>query len=195
MSRNAAVVVFDGVAEWHVAIALASLRRYAGFRVLTIGFGHLPVLAESGLRVLPELTIGECSLDGVDALIVPGGELWERGPIATMTGFLHRASLMKTRIAAIGSGVVAVADAGLLDAGPHSSDGRDDRGAWLGALAPSYRGHLHHVDAAVTVEGDIITATGRSPLDFAAALLGSVGGFDADQLDAWRSLHDRDASL
>ena len=108
MSRNAAVVVFDGVAEWHVAIALASLRRYAGFRVLTIGFGHLPVLAESGLRVLPELTIGECSLDGVDALIVPGGELWERGPIATMTGFLHRASLMKTRIAAIGSGVVAV---------------------------------------------------------------------------------------
>ncbi len=186
---NAAVVVFDGIATWQVAVALASLRRAAGFRVLTIGFGHLPVLADTGMRVLPERTMDECGLEGVDVLVVPGGELWQRGPIASMTAFLHRARLVQCGVAAIGTGVVALANAGLLDARPHSSDGLDDGGTWLANRAPSYRGHVHHRPKPVTSDHDLITATGRSTIEFAAALLAGPAEFDPDQLDAWRSLH------
>lgn len=188
--HNVAVLIFDGAAEWQVALALTSLRRYAAMRIIPIGLGPLPILAASGLRVIPEQTLGACVLGEIAFIVIPGGELWERGPMPSVDTFLHRAATLRARIAGIGTGVIPLARAGLLDDRFHASDGGNDGGAWLRSHVPSYLGAAFHVGSASMDDRRIITAASRATSAFAGSLMRASGVVDAEQAEAWRQLHD-----
>lgn len=189
IDRNAFVLVFDGMVEWQIALALASLRRVAGARVIPIGFGPLAVVGLSGLRIIPEGTLLTTKLQRQDLVLVPGGDVWERSEMGTMSAFLHRAGLFQTWIAGIGTGVIPIAYARLLRARTHSSNGQAEGSSWLEAYVQGYEGRALHRPHSVTTCDRVTTAAGNASLDFAAELLSGFAGLDPDQVAAWRRLH------
>jgi putative intracellular protease/amidase len=70
------VLVFEGFADWQVALALSEIRRPGEWEVHTVGFSRESVTSMSGLRVAPDCSLDELDLDAAALLIVPGGHVW-----------------------------------------------------------------------------------------------------------------------
>lgn len=169
--RHVFLFVFDGFVEWEVAYALALLRTSAESRIIPIAVNPLPVVGLSGLRVTPERTTAAISLAPTDLLVLPGGERWECGPMDSVSDLLRIARRRRTWIAAIGTGVVPLAHAGLLRVVAHTSDGCEDGHAWLSARAPGYLGSEHHTSNRVEFDDHVLTAASSACGAFAIELL------------------------
>jgi len=100
-NQTAYLFVFDGFADWEPASALAELRRTFGFSVQTVGLTRNYVKSMGGLKILPDLLIGEAQPDLTGILIVPGGDAWMRGEMKEVTGLVKAVTGAGKPVAAI----------------------------------------------------------------------------------------------
>jgi putative intracellular protease/amidase len=174
------VLVFDGLADWEPAYALAELRRSGQHEVVSVGFHRQAVTSMGGLRIVPDRTLAEVQGDEVLVLILPGGDLWERDdayPRADVEALLARVQAAGRPIAAICGATVALARAGFLDDRRHTSNGLD----YLRETVPSYGGDALYDPALAVRDRGLITASGLGAVDFAREIFAEVGVFtDAD---------------
>ncbi|GGS50464.1 type 1 glutamine amidotransferase family protein [Actinokineospora fastidiosa] len=188
---NAHLYVLDTMADWEVGHLIAELNTGRFFAepgtalpVRTVGATRAPIRTMGGLTIAPDLAIDELAPQESALLILPGSEIWdaqEHAPAAAKAAEFLAAGVP---VAAICGATVALAAAGLLDTRIHTSN---DPNA-LAALAPNYLGaHLYRNEPAV-VDGDLITASGVAPLEFARAVLSRLGVLSQPALDAWYGL-------
>ncbi|MGL5818443.1 MAG: DJ-1/PfpI family protein [Phycicoccus sp.] len=194
-SRTVHLAVVDTMADWEVGHLTAHLAHLGGgsprgdLRLRTVGRADRPVTTKGGLRVIPDLTLD--ALDPTDSamLVLPGGDEWhlsERtGPfVAAARAFLAAG----TPVAAVCGATFGLAAAGLLDDVAHTSNDP----SFL--AASGYAGGDRYVtDQPAVVDGDVVTATGIAPVQFAAAVFRRLGAHPEHRLDAWVRLYgDRD---
>ena len=85
-------------------------------------------------------------------------------------------------MAAICGATAGLARAGLLDNTKHTNNSLD----YLAAT--HYKGAIHYKDAPAVRDGNLITASAMSPVDFAKEIFSCLGVYDDDVLDAWYGL-------
>src|SRR5688500_8755929 len=98
------VLVPEGLADWEPGYAVAGLRNWAKLRVHTVGFTRDPVTTMGGIRVLPDLALGELrpTREAVRLFLLPGGDLWEGDyPAAALEPVLHELAQAGVPVAAI----------------------------------------------------------------------------------------------
>lgn len=146
------VLMFDGLAEWEAPLALCEVRNSSKFAVVTVGFTRAPVTTMAGFTLTPDIALSEVNPDDAAMLILPGGELWERGSPEGVSALLRAFEARDLPIAAICGATLEVARAGLTKGRRHTSS---DQG-YLEALVPEYadgalldrlgrhRRHAHH---------------------------------------------------
>jgi putative intracellular protease/amidase len=150
--RTCAVFIFDGFADHEVALVLASLRKTGDCTLETFSTKGQPVTAMSGLRALPHTSLPNMCPEDYDLLFLPGGEKWEKGDNLEIFP-LVKATVGRRLIAAASEGILALADLGLLDHIPHTSNFP----GYLQQYCPDYEGaHLHRCSSSVHA-GNIIT--------------------------------------
>ena len=191
MGKNAHLYVLDTLADWEPGYLIAELNsgRYfaepgSALPVRTVGATTAPIRTKGGLQLTPDLAVAE--LDPADSavLILPGGDTWPEPTHAPILAKAREFLAAGVPVAAICGATIALAQAGLLDDRPHTSN---DPGA-LAQFAPNYRGGAHYVAAPAVVDGDLITATGTAPVEFARAVLDRLGVLRPSTLDAWHRL-------
>jgi transcriptional regulator GlxA family with amidase domain len=175
-------LAFDGFADWHAAQALCEIRRPGEWRLQTVGFSLQPVLSMGGLRLLPELTLDEMELDRAALLIVPGGYVWERGQGDEAAEAARRVHSAGAPVAAVDSGVLVLARAGLLDACRHT-------GSWpghIGTHVPTYTG-ADQFDASVLAvsDGGVITASQLGSVEFAREVIRTLDLYSPSDREHW----------
>jgi len=182
--------VLDTLADWEPSFLTAELNTGRMFRkrgtsvpVRTVGATHNQVTTLGGLRVTPDITLAELSPSDAAVLILPGADTWATQPAALTKAAEFLAAGVP--VAAICGATVALANTGLLDSRPHTSNDRE----LLAAVCPGYHGAAYYVEATVVTDGDLITATGTAPLDFARAVLARLDVVSAEALEAWYQLH------
>ena len=122
--KRIGILAADGVAALHLAGSLDALLAaalddgYGGrlpcYEVLSIGLTGAPVRTESGMMFMPQESLE--SAPELDTIIVPGGRAWNHTDAsATVAPWILQRMWETRRIAAICSGVYAVAATGLLD--------------------------------------------------------------------------------
>ena len=175
-------LAFDGFADWHAAQALCEIRRPGDWQLKTVGFSMQPVLSMAGLRVVPELTLDELDLRRAALLIVPGGYLWEHGygdEAVQAVGRLHAAGVP---VAAVDSGVLVLARAGLLDACRHT-------GSWpghIGTHVPAYGGAEQYDASALAVSDEgVITASQLGSVEFAREVIRALDLYNPSDREHW----------
>ena len=178
-------LAFDGFADWHAAHALCEIRRPGEWQLKTVGFSLQPVLSMGGMRVVPELTLERLDLQRAAMLIVPGGYLWEHGHGDEAVEAARRVHAAGAPVAAVDSGVLVLARAGLLDACRHT-------GSWpghIGAHVPGYAGADQFDPTVLAVsDGGTITASQLGSVEFAREVIRTLDLYNSSDREHWYRL-------
>jgi putative intracellular protease/amidase len=187
------IYVQDSLADWEAGYAIAELHSERFFkkaaqplRVKSCALSMKPVTTMGGLTIMPDLLVSEMNLSEAALLILPGGNTWleaQHEPVIAKAAAFLAAGVP---VAAICGATFALGRAGLLNQQNHTSNDL----AFLRQIAgEAYTGaHLYQQQGAVR-DGNLITASGTAPLDFAYLILELLGVFESDTLNFWYRLH------
>jgi putative intracellular protease/amidase len=183
-SPSTAVLVFEGFADWEPAYALTGLRQWGRHSVTTYGYDLSPVRSMGGLTVVPDRALED--LDGVEMLLLPGGNMWEQGyPADRLEPVLHRLVAESIPVAGICAATVALARAGLFRDRRHTSNGRD----FLRHYAPGYETPDGYVDQLAVADRGIISASGLGAVEFAVEIFTTLRAFSDETIAQFRTMY------
>jgi putative intracellular protease/amidase len=188
---TAYLYILETLADWEPGHALAELSsgRYLKdpslkYNVVLCGRTMDPVTTMGGLHLVPDVLISTISPGPGDILILPGADNWldpAQVPVIARVGELLERG---TVVAAICGATLGLASAGLLNNRPHTSN---DLMA-LKMFCPDYRGEDEYVHEAAVTDGNLITASGLDPVEFAYHIFRRLGVMTPATLDAWHGL-------
>ncbi|MXO80831.1 MULTISPECIES: type 1 glutamine amidotransferase family protein [unclassified Paenibacillus] len=192
MNNTVYLYVFDTMADWETGYLTAELNsgRYykkglVPSKIVTVGMEKTPVTTMGGLKILPDITLDECSIESTDTLILPGGDTWTETIHQPILKIAERCLEEGIWVAAICGATMGLAQAGLLNSRWHTSNDLE----YLKMICPNYTGENYYkVESAVT-DGKLITASGTAPLEFSVHVLKALGVFSSKTLEAWYSLN------
>ncbi|MGN0099109.1 MAG: DJ-1/PfpI family protein [Candidatus Methanomethylophilaceae archaeon] len=180
--------VQDTMADWeigHLAAELASGRFFGEdapvIRFRTVGETGEPVRTMGGLTVIPDITVSDITVSEDAVVILPGSDRWQ---VLSSSPIMDTAEAVLSAggtVCAICGATVALAERGMLDSVRHTSNGP----GFLGMFSSGYRGESLYVDEPAVSDGGVITAGSHGSLMWAKLILGHLGVFDEDVLDAW----------
>lgn len=176
-------ILTDGFADWETSLLNAVARGFYGIETAYATLDGMPVVSMGGMKVTPDIALGDLDAAGYDALIVCGGGAWEAADPPDVNEVLRKAAADGKVVAGICAGSYQLAKAGLLDGIAHTSNSRAD------LEATGYRGIASYRETAEAVrDGRIVTAAGVSPVSFMVAVMEALGLRDAN-LDYYVGLH------
>jgi len=188
-TRNVHLFVFDSMADWEAAFAIAGInnpqfqRTPGRYRVVTVGATTRPITTMGGMRILPEISLSEIDPDQSAMLILPGGDRWESSGNLEAIQVARAFFVEAVPVAAICGATLALARAGMLDDFHHTSNSRE----YL--AASGYRGGSFYCDAPAVTDEGVITASGIAPVEFAREIFRTLGLYSREALDAWYALY------
>lgn len=179
------LVVFDGWADQQTALACAEIRQHGGFDIRFSGLDDGPVTSASGLRTVPDGSVDDITPDGSRMLILPGGPLWEDRDVPAVVSAIRTFRERDIPLAAIGSGTLALARAGVLGGSRHTSNGL----AYLKEHVPDYGDELHYVNVIDVADNGLVTAHSAGAVDFAHEIVKLLELRDEPDRRTWYRLH------
>jgi len=184
--------VLDTMADWEPGYAITGISRPAyqanpgRYEVRTVGARKEAVRTMGGVTIIPDLALDDVRPEGSAMLILPGAETWEGGEHAGAVEMAERFLEAGVPVAAICGATAGLAARGLLDARPHTSNAVE----YLDTIA-GYAGHGHYVAEPAVRDGQLITASGTAPVDFARRIFEALELYEPPVLDAWYALYGR----
>lgn len=188
-TKTVHVAVYDTLADWEVGLATAHIgngywqRRPGASRVRTVGQTGEAVTTMGGLRVTPDVVLADLRPADSAMLILPGAETWLTGGNAAFAGKAREFLDAGVPVAAICGATAGLAGEGLLDDRRHTSNAPEF------LAATGYRGAHLYVDEPVVTDGQLITASGTAPTDFAREVLSHLDLYEPEVLAAWYKLY------
>lgn len=192
MNRTVYLYVFDTMSDWEIGYIAAELNsgRYfkkelAPAKIVTVGINKTPVTTMGGLKIVPDRTVEECSIQSGDALILPGGNTWTDPIHLIILNLAERCVQEGIVVGAICGATFGLAQAGLLNSRGHTSNDL----AYLQMVCPSYTGEAYYKLESSVTDGTLITASGVAPLEFTVHLLNALDVWSPATADAWYRLN------
>lgn len=182
------IYVLDTLADWELGYVTAELNSGRFFKkdapevsVKTVAVSTEPVKTMGGLTIVPDCTISEIAVNEKSVLLLPGANTWDNpghSVIIKKAGELFSAGAL---VCAICGATVALANAGLLDQRPHTSNGA----GYLEMVSPRYKGQKFFVDAPSVADRNLITASSTGGLLWAKQIIERLDVFQRNTLEAW----------
>lgn len=183
------IYILDTLADWEIGHISAELHSKRFFKkdakdiaVKTVGCSKEAIKTMGGMSIIPDCQIDDIEVSENSFLILPGADTWgdsKQGAI------LHKAEEFLSKgytVCAICGATVALANLGLLNNRPHTSNGA----GFLEMFAPgNYTGSKYYVDAPAVVDNNLITASCTGGLYWAKCILEKLEVFKEDSINAW----------
>lgn len=183
------MAVYETLADWEIGHLVVELRtgRFTGepWTVVTVGESDEPVVTMGGMRVLPDVVIGDVVPAEGDLLVLAGSGEWDAGGGGAFAELAGRFLEAGVPVAAICGATAGLARAGLLDNRKHTSAAKE----YLEYTG--YAGGANYLDERAVVDGDLITAGPDSPVQFARAALTRLGLVDEKKGEAYEGVFHR----
>lgn len=195
-TKKVYLYVFDTMSDWEVGYLTAELNsgRYfkkglAPLKVVTVGMDKNPVTTMGGLKILPSISVDDCTLERADIIVLPGGNTWTEDIHEPLLKKVSESVNEGTVVAAICGATEGLANKGLLDARRHTSNDLE----YLKMVCPNYRGESYYETEPAVTDGNLITASGVAPLEFTMHVLKALDVFAPETLHAWFKLYQTKA--
>ena len=182
------IYVLETLADWELGYVTAELNSGRFFRkdapevsVKTAAISKEPVKTMGGLTIVPDCSISDIEAGEKSVLLLPGANTWsdpKHSAIIEKAGELLSAGAM---VCAICGATAALANAGLLDGRPHTSNGA----GYLEMVSPAYRGQKFFIDAPSVADHNLITASSTGALLWAKQMIERLDVFQRSTLEAW----------
>lgn len=176
------------LADWEIGSLTAELNSKRFFRpdasqliVKTVAVSKEPVKTMGGLTIIPDLTIDEIEMTEKTVLILPGADTWSDAENAQI---IQKASVLLSKggsVCAICGATVALANAGILNDRPHTSNGK----GFLDMFCPDYKGQKFYIDQPAVSDGNLITGSATGSLMWTKLIIEKLGLFKPESLEVW----------
>jgi putative intracellular protease/amidase len=186
------LLLLEGSSDWEPGYAVAGINQQmfqaqpGRYAVRTVGVSREPIRTIGGVRILPDLALEEVDPRASAMLIMVGATAWDESeqplPVTKAAEYLAQG----TPVAAICGATLGLAKGGMLNDRPHTSNARE----YLQGAA-GYRGGGQYVDAPAVRDGDLITASGIAPIDFARCIFERLELYTPPVLQAWYDLYSK----
>ena len=183
----------DSLADWEAGYAIAELHSGRFFKkkahpltVKSCALSMNPITTMGGLKILPDLLVDEVCLSEAALLILPGGNTWLEPQHEPVIGKAAAFLAAGIPVAAICGATFALGRAGLLNHQKHTSN---DLTFLRQVSGDAYTGENLYQQQEAVRDGNLITASGTAPLEFAYQILDLLEVFESDTLNFWYRLH------
>ncbi|MDD1727963.1 MAG: glutamine amidotransferase [Methanospirillum sp.] len=180
------------MADWEPAYLLAELvsgRFLMGpdqrYQLRLCGRTRDPITSMGGIHLVPDMTMDDIEAGPGRLLILPGGTTWldpVQGPVLATVREILKTEMV---VGAICGATMGLANAGMLNNRPHTSN---DLVA-LKQFCPGYAGDAYYVSKPAVTDGNLITASGLSAVDFTYEVMKKLGVMRETTLEAWYHLY------
>lgn len=191
-TKKVYLYVFDSMSDWEAGYLIAELHsgRYfkkglAPVEVVAVGVDNNPVTTMGGLTILPGISMDECILESSDVLVLPGGNTWLEAIHEPILNKASKSLKAGNVVAAICGATLGLAKWGLLDERRHTSNNLE----YMKMVCPNYNGEEYYEMEPAVTDGNLVTASGIAPLEFAMHVLKVLDVFAPETLDSWFNLN------
>ncbi len=182
------VYILDTLADWELGYVTAELNSGRFFKkdaprvsLKTVSYSKEPIKTMGGLTIMPDCLIDDIAVSETSALLLPGANTWndpKHGAIIEKASELLSLGAM---VCAICGATAALANVGLLDNRPHTSNGQ----GFLEMVSPGYKGQDFYIDKPSIADNNLITAGSTGALLWAKQIIERLDVFGADTLESW----------
>ena len=191
-TKTVHMAIYPLLADWEVGHATAHInngrwQKHPGlYEVKTVAATSGPVTTMGGATIVPDVTLDELSPADSVMLILPGADSWlAPGGNAEFAKAARRFLEAGTPVAAICGATAGLAAEGLLDDRRHTSNAAD----FLSGFVPTYEGADSYVHEPAVTDGDLVTASGTSPVAFAREVFARLDLYEPSVLASWVKLY------
>ena len=182
------VYVMDTLADWELGYVTAELNSGRFFKegapkvtLKTVSHSKEPVTTMGVMSIVPDCVIADIEVAEANVLLLPGSNTWNDQKHFAIIEKASEFLSIGAMVGAICGATAALANFGLLDERPHTSNGP----GFLEMVAPSYKGQSHYLDEPSVVGDNLITASSTGGLLWARQIIEHLEVFEATTLDAW----------
>ena len=182
------IYVLDTLADWELGYVTSELNSGRFFKkdapcvsVKMVSFSREPIKTMGGLTVIPDCVVADITITKTSVLILPGANTWNDPKHGAVIEKARELLSVGATVGAICGATVALANCGLLDHRPHTSNGP----GFLEMTAPDYNGQRFYVDKPSVAAHNLITAAPTGALVWAKQIIECLGVFQENTLDAW----------
>lgn len=134
-----------------------------------------------GLTIMPDCLIEDMVVNKTSVLLLPGSNTWSDTKHGAIIEKASEFLSVGAVVGAICGATVALANVGLLDNCPHTSNGV----GFLEMVSPSYKGQSFYIDDLSVADNNLITASSTGALLWAKQIIEHLGVFQSNTLEAW----------
>lgn len=182
------VYVLDTLADWELGYVISELNSRRFFKkdaqsvsLKTVSYSKEPINTMGGLTIVPDCLIEDIVTSKTSVLLLPGADTWNETKHTTIIKKASEFLSLGATVCAICGATVALANYGLLDKRPHTSNGI----GFLEMVSPCYCGQNYYVDVPSLVDNNLITASSTGALLWAKQIIEHLDVFKSDTLEYW----------
>jgi putative intracellular protease/amidase len=182
------VYVLNTLADWELGYAISELNCGRYFKkdapkvtLKTVSYSKEPIKTMGGLTIVPDCVIDDIAMNEDSVLLLPGADTWNDPIHAAIIKKASELLSVGATVCAICGATTALANYGLLNHRPHTSNGP----GFLEMFCPDYQGQSFYVDSPSVADNNLITASCTGALLWAKQIIERLGVFAPNTLDAW----------
>ncbi len=189
MNRTVHVGIYNTWADWEVGYVLAHLGSGdwssdgGRYDIRLVGESAEPIASKAGITLTPDMVLTDLRAEDSAMLILPGADTWLAGEnmafVESAQAFLDAG----VPVAAICGATVGLARGGLLNHVDHTSN------AVQTLECSAYTGAARHKHDLAVSDGNLITASGIAPVEFAREIFTLLDFYDKTTAKNWYSLY------
>jgi len=176
------VFVFEGYADWQLALTVAGLNQFTDFNVRTLALEKKLVRSSGNTAIMPDSVLDDLDINRVDLLLLPGGHAWDIGLNQEIHWLVDAVLNRNNTVAAMDTATLFMAQHGYLDSIRHTSNSLE---YYLLKSASNYTGAEWFLDEPVVLSDNIITAKGSAMIEVAELVFKHVGVLHDERLRFW----------
>ena len=182
------VYVLDTLADWELGYVIAELNSGRFFKkgappvvLKTVSASKESIQTMGGLTVVPNCSVEDLVVDETSVLLLPGSDTWNDPRHEAIIEKAGEFLAAGATVGAICGATAALANYGLLNHRPHTSNGQ----GFLEMVSPGYQGQRFYVDKPSVADHNLMTAGSTGALLWAKQIIERLEVFQPNTLEAW----------
>ena len=182
------VYVLDTLADWELGYVTSELNSGRFFKkdapsvsLKTVSYLKDPIHTMGGMTIVPDCLIDDMVVSETSVLLLPGANTWSDPKHGFIIEKANEFLSVGAVVGAICGATAALANVGMLDNRPHTSNGS----GFLEMVSPRYKGQGFYIDKPSVADNNMITAGSTGGLLFAKQIIELLGMFQSATLEAW----------
>lgn len=182
------VYVLDTLADWELGHIISELNSGRFFKkgaqqvlLKMVSYSKKPIHTMGGLTIVPDCVIDDIAVSETSVLLLPGADTWNNPKHVAIIEKASEFLALGAAVCAICGATAALANFGLLDQRPHTSNGP----GFLEMYSPGYNGQSFYIDKPSVADKNLITASSTGALLWAKQIIEHLGVFETNTLESW----------